>query len=286
MARDGPALLRASFIAAKPSATRGVKTVTGARVRAAALGGFLAVGAIDAWLAGAAKANAHRARWLTKPMLMPLLATALLTRPGIEDSPMRDSTLVAEAAGWVGDVILLNDGTVAFAAGAGAFGVGHAAYIWGLRANRRIERPLKRAPSGRVAMALTLGAGPMMAVGAAREDPALSPAVAAYVGLLSTMFACAGNLRTDLPTRTRRLTSIGAAAFVASDSLLATRQFWWRSAPARVESVVMIAYLLAQLLLSEGAAAATRQTPNREPSRPIAASPEPSGLGSQPPAES
>jgi uncharacterized membrane protein YhhN len=217
------------------------------------------VGALDAWLAGAAGAGAHRARWLTKPMLMPLLGTALLTSPGIEDSPLRDSTLLAEAAGWVGDVILLNDGTVAFAAGAGAFGVGHAAYIQGLRANCRIERPLKRAPSGRVAMALALGAGPLMAVGAAREDPVLSPAVAAYVGLLSTMFACAGNLRTDLPTRTRRLTSVGAAAFVASDSLLATRQFWWRSAPARVESVVMVTYLLAQLLLSEGAAAAVER---------------------------
>jgi uncharacterized membrane protein YhhN len=227
-------------------------------MRAAALGGYLAVGALDAWLAGSAKASAHRARWLTKPSLMPLLATATLSRPGIEDSPLRDSTVLAQSAGWVGDMILLNDGTVTFAAGAGAFGVGHAAYIWGLQANRRIERPLKRAPSGRVAMALALGAGPLMAVGAAREAPALSPAVAAYVGLLSTMFACAGNLRTDLPARSRRLTSIGAAAFVASDSLLATRQFWWRSAPARVESVVMITYLVAQLLLSEGAAATAR----------------------------
>lgn len=217
------------------------------------------MGALDAWLAGHAEASAHRARWLTKPALMPLLAVALLNRRGIEDSLMRNSTLLAEAAGWVGDVILLNDGTVAFAAGAGAFGVGHAAYIRGLRANRRLERPLKYAPSGRVAMALTLGAGPLMAVGAAREDPALSPAVVAYVGLLATMFAHAGNLRTDLPPRARRLTSIGAAAFVASDSLLATRQFWWRSAPTRVESIVMISYLLAQLLLSEGAAAATRQ---------------------------
>ena len=174
---------------------------------------------------------------------------------------MRNSTLLAQAAGWLGDVILLNDGTVAFAAGAGAFGVGHAAYISGLRANRRLERPLRRAPSGRIAVALALGAGPVMAVGAAREDPVLAPAVAAYVALLSTMFACAGNLRGDLPPRTRRLTGIGAAAFVASDSLLATRQFWWRSAPARVESVVMISYLLAQLLLSEGAAAAADQTP-------------------------
>jgi uncharacterized membrane protein YhhN len=223
------------------------------------------VGAVDAWLAGSAQVSAHRARYLTKTMLMPLLATALLARPGIEDSPLRDSTLLAEAAAWVGDVILLKDGTVAFAAGAGAFGVGHAAYIRGLRANRRIERPLKRASSGRIAMALALGAGPLMAVGAARDDPALSPAVAAYVGLLSTMFACAGNLRTDLPARTRRLTGIGAAAFVASDSLLATRQFWWRSAPARIESVVMITYLFGQLLLSEGAAVATLQTPSREP---------------------
>jgi uncharacterized membrane protein YhhN len=230
-------------------------------VRSAALGGYLAVGALDVWLAGVPRAGAHRARWLTKPMLMPLLAAALLARRDTGDSPLRDSTLLAEAAGWVGDVILLGDGTVAFAAGAGAFGVGHVAYIRGLRANRRLERPLERAPSGRIAMGLALGAGPVMALGAAREDPALAPAVAAYVGLLSTMFACAGNLRTDLPTRTRRLTSVGAAAFVASDSLLATRQFWWRSAPARVESIVMIAYLLAQLLLSEGAAAATRETP-------------------------
>ena len=50
----------------------------------------------------------------------------------------------------------------------------------------------------------------------------------------------------------------GALLFMLSDSVLGTRKFLLKNAPARVESVVMATYTAAQFLLSEGAARAGR----------------------------
>ena len=72
---------------------------------------------------------AHRARFVTKPLLMPTLAASLVTNAKAEDSPLRASTLVAQAGGWGGDVALLGEGTIPFLAGTGSFAVGHAAYL-------------------------------------------------------------------------------------------------------------------------------------------------------------
>ena len=50
-------------------------TTTSARLRAA----YVALAATDAVLAGTAGVWAHRARYVTKPLLMPTLAGSLLT---------------------------------------------------------------------------------------------------------------------------------------------------------------------------------------------------------------
>ena len=62
---------------------------------------------------------------------MPVLAASLATNPRAADSPLRTSTLVAQAGGWGGDVALLGEGTKPFLAGVGSFGVGHVAYLAG-----------------------------------------------------------------------------------------------------------------------------------------------------------
>ena len=208
----------------------------------------------DTWLAGSANPRAHQARVLTKPLLMPTLMASLLTDPKAANSPLRTSTLVAQAGGWGGDLALMGHGTTPFAVGSGSFAVGHAAYIAGFLRNRSAV-PL---PGPKGVAALWGVTAPGMVVGAAREDKVLGPAIAGYSAMLAGTVAAATQLDRDLPTSARRLTLLGAGLFMLSDSVLGTRKFLWKNAPARVESVVMATYTAAQFLLSEGAARAGR----------------------------
>ncbi len=209
----------------------------------------------DTWLSGSSDPRAHRARVLTKPLLMPTLMASLATDPRGADSPLRTSTLVAQAAGWGGDLALMGDGPKSFVAGSQSFGVGHAAYITGfLRQRRRTVRP---GPPKAVA-GLWAVTAPGMVVNASRLDASLGPTIAGYSAMLAGMAAAATQLDPALPRSARTLTLIGAGVFMASDSMLGTRRFLLKNPPARLESAVMATYTLAQFLLSEGAARAGR----------------------------
>ncbi|MGN6721960.1 MAG: lysoplasmalogenase [Marmoricola sp.] len=217
--------------------------------------GFLAMAAVDTYLSGSSNPRAHTARRITKPLLMPLLTAGALTDPRAGRTPVSKSTAVAQVAGWGGDVLLLGHGTEAFAAGAGSFGLGHLAYISGFRRLRRRSRRLVDSPVARSAAALTLTVGPVVARGAAKEEPVLAPAVVGYMTLLASMWAHAGNMDPARPKRGRALTLAGATLFTASDTMLGIRKFVWKDAPDRLESAVMATYTLGQFLLSEGALA-------------------------------
>jgi uncharacterized membrane protein YhhN len=208
----------------------------------------------DTWLAGTSDPRAHRARFLTKPLLMPTLAASLATDARAARSPLRASTLVAQAGGWGGDLALMGHGTKPFAIGSGSFAVGHAAYITGFLRNRS-PRPL---PGPKAVGALWAASTPGMVFGAYRQDKVLGPAIAGYSAMLAGTVAAATQLDPALPKSARRATLLGAGLFMLSDSVLGTRKFLWKNAPARVESVVMATYTAAQFLLSEGAARAGR----------------------------
>ncbi len=223
---------------------------TSARLRAA----YVVLAATDAVLAGTAGTWAHRARFVSKPLLMPALAGSLLTSRRAARSPLRNGTLVAEAFGWVGDLALLRHGTRAFAAGAGSFGVGHVAYAAGFVRRRDPAVSLAGQPASRALAAVWVLSAPAMSLGAARTAPALGPAVAAYSALLTAMTATA--LQVDAPPASRRLTAAGAVLFLVSDTLLGARTFLVADSPQRLETVVMATYTAAQLLLAEGAARA------------------------------
>ena len=62
---------------------------------------YVGLAATDTWLSGIADRRAHRARFVTKPLLMPTLAASLVTNPRAADSPLRTSTLAAQAR-WLG----------------------------------------------------------------------------------------------------------------------------------------------------------------------------------------
>jgi uncharacterized membrane protein YhhN len=208
----------------------------------------------DTWLAGSANPRAHQARVLTKPLLMPTLMASLVTDPKAVDSPLRASTVVAQAGGWGGDLALMGHGTKPFAIGSGSFAVGHAAYISGFLRNRGTTAQ----PGPKAVAALWAATAPGMVFGAYRQEKVLAPAIAGYSGMLAGTVAAATQLDPALPKSARRMTLAGAGLFMLSDSVLGTRKFLLKNAPARVESVVMATYTAAQFLLSEGAARAGR----------------------------
>lgn len=213
---------------------------------------YFGIAAADTWLSGSADHRLHKARVLTKPLLMPTLMASLITDPKAANSPLRTSTLVAQAGGWGGDLALMGDDPQNFVAGSGSFAVGHAAYISGFLANRSTSP--RRGP--KAIAGLWAATGPAMAFNASRQDKRLGPTIAGYSAILASMVAAATQLDPALPKSARRLTLLGAATFMASDSILGTRKFLLKNPPPRLESAVMATYTGAQFLLSEGAARA------------------------------
>ncbi|MFN8097245.1 MAG: lysoplasmalogenase [Dermatophilaceae bacterium] len=213
---------------------------------------YAALAVADTTLAGVGGHHADRARVVTKSLLMPLLAASFATDARSRRSALRHTTGVAQACAWVGDVALLRTGFVPFATGMGAFAAGHAAYIRGFRAHRRPGRlvadPTVRALAGVYALA-----GPVMAYGAFRQEPAIGVGVLAYAALLTTTAACAARLDPALGVGARRASLAGALLFLASDTLLGLGQFLLEDPPAALGAAVMATYTAGQYLLAEGA---------------------------------
>ncbi len=216
---------------------------------------YAAIAAADTALSASPRPRHHRARRFTKPLLMPVLAASFATDPRARRSPLRRSTLAGQAAGWVGDVVLLGDEPRHFAAGASAFATGHAAYISGLLAHRDPGASLARPAA--VGVAWAAGA-PRTLLAAYRTAPALVPVLAVYSALLSGTAAAATVLGPPIPADARRATLAGAAAFLLSDAMLGLRKFVLADPPAWMEGAVMATYTGAQFLIADGAARAGR----------------------------
>lgn len=213
---------------------------------------YVVVAVLDTLLAGTSGTRAHRVRTFTKPLLVPVLAASLATDPRAATSPLRRTTLVAQAAGWGGDVLLMGQGAARFTAGAGSFALGHTAYVVGFRS-------LRGAPRWRPPVALAMLwalTTPPLALAAARQDRRLGATVAAYSAVLTSMVALSTQLASSLPAPVRRSTTLGAGLFLVSDTLIGVRELLLDAPPQRLESAVMATYAAAQLLLAEGAARA------------------------------
>ena len=216
---------------------------------------YVGLAAVDTWLSGIAGKGAHRARFVTKPLLMPTLTASLVTNPKAADSPLRTSTVAAQVGGWGGDVALLGEGTKPFLVGAGSFGLGHVAYLTGFLRQHAHSGIRDAAGPKAVAGSWALTA-PAMAFLASRRNRELGGPIFGYATMLAAMAAAANYLDTDLPPSARRLTAAGAGLFMVSDTLLGFRKFAMTDPPAQLETAVMATYTAAQFLLSEGAARA------------------------------
>ena len=187
---------------------------------------------------------------IVKPALMPLLAVSVLIAAleGGVDRKQLALLIAAELFGCVGDTFLLSDEFMFFAAGIGAFLIGHIFYItlFGRHSLKGIS------PTGWI-LSLAIMAG--LVYGLVRvlkvQGALLAPMAVYGMMLMMLIFSTLCGLIRFRQKGTWTLLFIGALLFTFSDSLIAAGTFGVIDFELR-EFVIMATYLLAQSLLAIG----------------------------------
>jgi uncharacterized membrane protein YhhN len=188
----------------------------------------------------------------TKPLLMPVLAAFLLSASPRPLTRMVRIVLGALAFSWLGDVLLefsrLADSDALFLAGLGGFLVAQVLYILAFTPVVRSSHP-PRPPLW--ALLYVLYGAVLVGFLGAELGELLLP-VAVYAVAICTMGIVASGVNAH--------TAVGAALFVASDTVLAVGRFTGLSTLAENSErvLVMTTYLLAQGLIVVGAVIAQR----------------------------
>jgi len=215
---------------------------------------YVALAAADTALAARQGKGARAARFVTKPLLMPALATAFVGATEGKGT-LAKGVATAQAFSWGGDVALLGKGDTAFLSGLSSFFAGHLGYVAAFASAR--ERGLPAASPGvKAAGAVLLTAAPVMAIAAGKKEPKLRAPVAAYSAVLASMFAASTRLDPSIPPAARRTIMAGTGLFLASDSILATREFLVKNDSHALDAAVMATYTAGQGLIALGAAQA------------------------------
>jgi uncharacterized membrane protein YhhN len=196
---------------------------------------YAAVAAADVVLAGR---HRRRARRVTKPLLMPLLAVHLAQAQRGRRTVDR-WVLAGLVLSGVGDVALLGEGEAAFGAGLASFLAAHGCYIAAFAGRRR--GGVRRSPS--LAAVYVLAWAVLSLVLVPRTGRFRAPVLVYGTALVAMALAA---LETgDL------VVAAGGGAFLVSDSLLALGAFDVASVPAG-DALVMLTYVVAQALITEG----------------------------------
>jgi uncharacterized membrane protein YhhN len=195
---------------------------------------YCAVAATDVVLAATGR---RRARRITKPALMPLLAAHVASSKNGED--VKPLVLAGLGLSGVGDVALLAEGEGPFAVGLTSFLAAHGFYLAAFAKRRR--GGVRKAPW----VAALYGAAwcGLNAVLMPRTGRLRIPVVV-YGTALAAMAIAA--LDTDEPA-----VAAGGAAFMVSDSILALRTFGGATVPG-ADALVMLTYTAAQALIATG----------------------------------
>ena len=222
---------------------------------------YVALAATDSLLAGRTGVKARRARLVTKPLLMPALATVttLGTRTAPAPPPaLVARTLAAQAFSWGGDLALLRKSQGAFLTGVGSFFAAHVAYLSAFGSARHPHVRLNDT-GPKVAAASWVVTAPVMAFAAGRKDPALGVSVAAYSAALAAMFGASTVIDPELPLSARRRIALGTSLFLLSDSLLGAQEFLRRERSPKLEVAVMATYTAGQWFIADGVSRATQR---------------------------
>lgn len=206
--------------------------------------GFFAVATINLI---AVLAGQQTLIWISKPLMMPLLALWLWnTTPA---SRLRNGWLIGLAFSTLGDILLMFPGSLNFLLGLSAFLLAHVSYIWAIRTGLPQERgflrqqPLWFIPFAIYPLALLFWLWPD--IPAAMRIP-----VAVYAIVIATMAQSVLNLRNTIPAAAFSSMMLGALLFVLSDSLIAVNKFGHPFSGAHV--AVISTYIVGQWLLVSG----------------------------------
>ena len=206
---------------------------------------FAAVGVLNLVFEAA---GSHVAFGLTKPLLMPLLALAILARGRVTSRLL----LAALLGSTLGDTMLLFSGTW-FLVGMAGFAATHVCYV-----SLFVRAGVLRRNRGRFALA-TIGYGVVWAVLISRLwsglDTDLRIPVACYSLLLASMATCS--------FAAGRRTALGSALFLLSDTMIAGGLAHWHT-PRGTGFSIMVTYILAQYLLATGCMSVFSQRRRRQ----------------------
>jgi len=193
--------------------------------------------------------NSESLQFLTKPLLMPLLAIYLLLRTNTNNSNLKGWIFLALFFSWAGDIFLLFEerGSNFFLFGLSAFLVAQVFYIVFFH-NIRMREYIR----GNALLLL------LVIVYYSVLINVLSPylgnmklPVRIYGVVLSFMLMLAMHTMLGKNKKAALWMTMGAILFVVSDSLLAFNKFF--SAFNNAGVVTMLTYGLAQLFITEGA---------------------------------
>ncbi len=185
---------------------------------------------------------------LTKPLLVPLLlAWLLVTRRGKLTNALR-WLAVGLVFAWLGDLLLMFDGDLAFMAGIGAFLLMQICYI---TAFTRIPGPgfvraWKLTLLPYVAIWIVVNVLVSAGVGSLRIP------VLIYSAVLVAMAVAALDLVLRVPRSPGWRVAWGALFFLVSDGLIALTEFGPLSTTPTLSAVIMATYISAQLMIVTG----------------------------------
>jgi len=193
--------------------------------------------------------NSESLQFITKPLLMPLLAIYLLLRTNTNNSNLKGWIFLALFFSWAGDMFLLFEERSSnfFLWGLSAFFVAQVCYIVFFH-NIRMREYIR----GNALLLL------LVIVYYSVLISVLSPylgkmtlAVRIYGVVLSFMVMLAMHTMLGKNKRAALWMTMGAILFVVSDSLLAFNKFF--AAFNNAGLIIMLTYGLAQLFITEGA---------------------------------
>jgi uncharacterized membrane protein YhhN len=193
--------------------------------------------------------NNETLRYITKPLLMPLLVAYFISATKTFTSPLKKWTILALLFSWAGDVLLMFESRNGnfFIFGLIAFLIAHILYII-LFDQIRIREKIKQSllPLLPIAVYYILLITLLQPTLGKMQKP-----VAIYGIIISIMLSFAIDLWRIKDRAVSFYIILGALLFITSDSLLAINKFYKSFEYAGI--AIMSAYGLAQLLITLGA---------------------------------
>lgn len=214
-----------------------------------ALAAFLAVALLELW----AEASANNSLvYYTKPLLMPMLATWLMTT--VQHSGrgpfFRRAVFGALIFSTLGDVLLMFSGALAFLFGLFFFLMAHLFYIGAFTAVSSLKSGFLRHWPGWI---LPFLAYPAVLLNYLWNDipKGLHLPVLMYAMVITAMAWCVVNMKGKIANAVFWPMLAGALLFIASDSMIALYRFGHPFEHARL--AIMLTYITGQFLLVRGA---------------------------------